>query len=100
MAPQFSPDMVVKAAEGRQLSTTLAGEVVILDIDRGLYYGLDTVGADVWARLQSPITMGDLVDHVVERYDVDRSTAQTDIQTLLHDLFERGLIERDGAAAP
>ena len=91
--------MTVKVAEGRQLSTTLAGEVVILDIERGVYYGLDTVGAEVWTRLQSPSTLGDLVDHVVNRYDVDRSTADADIQSLLRELLALGLIERDDAGA-
>ena len=99
MDASFSPEMTVKVAEGRQLSTTLAGEVVILDIERGVYYGLDTVGAEVWTRLQSPSTLGDLVDHVVNRYDVDRSTADADIQSLLRELLALGLIERDDAGA-
>ena len=100
MEPQFSPEMIVKVTEGRQLSTTLAGEVVILDIERGLYYGLDGVGVDVWTRLQSPSRLGDLVDHVVDHYDVDRPTAHADIQSLLRELFALGLIERDGPAKP
>lgn len=99
MDTPFSPEMIVKVAEGRQLSTTLAGEVVILDIERGVYYGLDAVGADVWTRLQSPSRLDDLVDHVVDLYDVDRPTAQADIQSLVHELLTLGLIERDDQAA-
>jgi hypothetical protein len=53
----------------------------------------------VWTRLQSPSTLGDLVDHVVNRYDVDRSTADADIQSLLRELLALGLIERDDAGA-
>ena len=90
--------MIVKVAQGRQLSTNLAGEVVILDIERGLYYGLDAVGAALWARLQSPSRLDDLVDHVVDHYDVDRPTAQADIQSLLQEMLALGLIERDDPA--
>ena len=100
MESQYSPEMIVRVAGGRQLSTTLAGEVVILDIEKGVYYGLDAVGADVWARLQSPSRLGELVDHVVDCYDVDRPTAQADIHSLLQEMFALGLIERDDQAAP
>ena len=100
MESQYSPEMIVRVAGGRQLSTTLAGEVVILDIEKGVYYGLDMVGAEVWARLQSPSRLGELVDHVVDQYDVDRPTAHADIQSLLRELFALGLIERDGPAKP
>lgn len=94
MDAPYLPDMIVKVAGGRQLSTTLAGEVVILDIEKGIYYGLDGVGADLWARLQSPSRLADLVDHVVNQYDVDRPTAESDIATLLREMFALGLLER------
>ena len=100
MEAHYSPEMIVKAAGGRQLSTTLAGEAVILDIEKGVYYGLDNVGAEIWARLQSPSRLAELVDHVVIRYDVDRPTAEADIQSLLRELFALGLIERDEPGHP
>jgi hypothetical protein len=38
-----------------QVSSDLKGEVAILDLKAGVYYGLDAVGARVWELLQGPV---------------------------------------------
>jgi hypothetical protein len=94
---RLTTDATIVAAHKRQLSTTLAGEVVILDVDRGEYFGLDGVGTVVWHMLQTPCRLADLVDRIVSEYDVSRETAEEDLHGLLADLAARGLIEIDGA---
>lgn len=89
--------MVVAARHG-QLSTTLAGEVVILDVERGVYFGLDGVGAKVWELLQAPVPVAEIVDRLAPQYDVARETLAADVQELLADLAGRGLIDVDPAA--
>jgi hypothetical protein len=37
-----------------QVSSDLGGEVAILDLKAGVYYGLDTVGARIWNLIQEP----------------------------------------------
>jgi Coenzyme PQQ synthesis protein D (PqqD) len=87
----------VVAAAGRQLWTNLAGEVVILDVERGIYFGLDGVGTVIWELLQQPRLISEIVDRVVHEYDVDRSRAESDVHALLADLSTRELIEVDAA---
>lgn len=81
----------------RQLSTTLAGEVVILTLHDGVYYGLNEVGAYVWQLLQSPRRVCELLDGIVAEYDVTRETADADLQQLLAELAERQLVDIDDA---
>ena len=97
MSPLSATALVVAAREG-QLSTSLAGEVVILDVERGVYFGLDGVGAKVWELLQTPCSVIDIVDRLAPQYDVPRDTLQTDVHALLEDLAGRGLV--DVASAP
>jgi Coenzyme PQQ synthesis protein D (PqqD) len=87
----------VVAAAGRQLSTNLAGEVVILDIEQGVYFGLDGVGTLIWEMLQTPGPVSAIVDRILVEYDVERSAAEADVHALLADLAARGLIEVDAA---
>jgi hypothetical protein len=87
----------VQAAPGRQLSTTLAGEVVILDIERGTYFGLTEVGAHIWGMIQEPRKIAEVVDGVVAVYDVTRETAEADVTELIADLASRGLVDVDPA---
>ena len=87
----------VQAAPGRQLSTNLAGEVVILDIEKGTYFGLTEVGAHIWGLIQEPCRIADLVDGVVAEYEVTRETAEADVKELIADLASRGLVDVDPA---
>ena len=95
--PDVTADSVVHAAPDRQLSTNLAGEIVILDIERGIYFGLSEVGVVIWEALQSPITIGAIVERVVSAYDVPPGTAEVDTIELVNDLVTRGLVEIDRA---
>jgi hypothetical protein len=95
MSGPYPLDASVVAAAGRQLSTNLAGEVVILGLEDGFYYGLEAIGARIWELLQTPQRVSDLVDRIVSDYDVTPATAEADLQALLEDLAARRLIDID-----
>jgi len=75
------------------VSTDLEGEAVILDTATGEYYGLNEVGAHIWTLLQEPLTFTELVDALLEEYDVDRSRCETEVEELLRQMMERSLLE-------
>ena len=74
-------------------SVDVNGESVILNVDSGTYFGLDGVGARIWSLLESPVTYGELVRVVVNEYEVDRDTAESDIADLVRELEQKGLVE-------
>ncbi len=76
-----------------QLSTSVGDEAVILNLDRGAYYGLNVSGAGVWRKLQEPIRVGALHEWMVATYDVTPEIAQRDLLALLSKLAELGLIQ-------
>ncbi len=76
-----------------QLSSDLAGEVVILSLADGVYYGLDAVGAYIWQRLREPRTVRDLVGDVMTRYEIDRAQCERDLLAFLEDLRMHHLAE-------
>ncbi len=76
------------------LSSQLGEESVILDHEKGEYFGLEGVGSFVWEIIQQKeMTFDDLVAAVVEEYEVDEATAQADLKTLLAQLKEENLIQ-------
>jgi hypothetical protein len=94
-----SKDMTVVAAKG-QVSSDLGGEVAILDLERGTYYGLDEVGARIWQLVQDPTVVGEVQAKVVEEYDVEPARAERDVLALLQRLVDEGLVEvQDEASA-
>ena len=76
-----------------EVSCTVEGEVVILNLADGVYYGLDEVGARVWELLREPRTVAELRDVVAAEYDVDAPTAEGDLRELLEELAARRLVE-------
>lgn len=77
-----------------QIASKVAAETVILNHNKGAYYGLDEVGVIIWDALeQGPQTIDSLCKIVIEEYDVDEETCKTDIDTLLKDLISERLVE-------
>ena len=76
----------------------VAGEMVLLDLVSGMYFGLDPVGSRVWARLSdSPAGLSDLADVVEAEFDAPRDVIEQDLVRLLEQLAEKGLVEVDPA---
>jgi sulfur transfer complex TusBCD TusB component (DsrH family) len=90
-------------AAGDLLASAFGAELVILSLKDGVYYGLEDVGARIWALLQQPTTISAIRDALVAEYDVESARCERDVQALLQDLAARGLIEvrerGDGAVA-
>jgi len=85
-------DSVVVAAKD-QVSSYLAGEVVVLSLQTGRYYGLDRVGARIWDLLRTPARVADIRDAIVRQYEVEPDHCERDVLTLLQRLASQELIE-------
>jgi DeoR/GlpR family transcriptional regulator of sugar metabolism len=75
------------------LSRIMDGEAVILDLGSGTYFGLDEVGSAIWELFAKGSTVAEIQAKVLELYDVDAATARRDLEALVADLTERGLVE-------
>jgi hypothetical protein len=81
----------VMVAEG--LATAdLGEEVVILQFDSGVYFGLNEVGARIWQLLQEPKSVSEIEEALVAEYDIDRESCSLDLVELLQQLTDQKLI--------
>jgi len=79
-----------------QVSAELKGEAVILDLKSGVYYGLNEVGASIWALVQHPQTVVSLRDALLAEYEIDAETCERDLLAILQDLKAAELIDVTG----
>ena len=84
------------AVSANQVSCDLAGEAAILNLKNSVYYGLDPVGASVWNLIQEPKTFAEIRRVLLGIYEVDSSQLESDLQALLGQLSEQGLIDIQG----
>ena len=67
-------------------------ELVLLDVSSGTYYGLNDVGLVVWESLTRGLAVGEAVDLVRARFEVDAARAAQDVGDLVQELLHRGLL--------
>ena len=71
----------------------VSGETVLLDLDSESYFGLDEIGTRIWKLLNDETSAGEVVDALLEEYEVERETLEVDVAELLENLLEAGLIK-------
>ena len=74
------------------MSRVVGDETVLLDLESGMYFGLDGVGKRIWESIGDGLTLGETVAAVVSEYEVDEGQAQADVIEFARDLVERGLL--------
>ena len=69
----------------------LDGESVVLNLETGMYYGLDAVGTTAWRAIEPKGTLRQALTRVLAEFDAEPSTAETDLLELAAGLIEKGL---------
>jgi hypothetical protein len=82
---QLSSQAVVQRSS-TLLAAELDGETMLLSIEHGRYYGLDAVGGDIWRRLETPISVGDLCAALRDVYEADPMVIEREVLELLNRL--------------
>jgi len=73
---------------------TLHDEIVVLNLTEHEYYGLDSVGADIWQLLLKHRNVSDAIKSLQQIYAVDEVTARRDIETFVAELLASGLLKK------
>lgn len=74
------------------LSKRVGDEMVLLELKSENYYGLDSVGRRIWEIMQERQDVRSVVDVLINEYDVDEKTLCADLEELIQDLINSGLI--------
>lgn len=77
----------------------LAGEAVLLHLGTGIYFGLDAVGTRVWELIASHGRRDAIVDALLGEYRVEAAVLGADVDRLIGQLAEKGLVTLDGEEA-
>ena len=83
----ISTDTVVRRIE-EVIAGDIDGEIVMMSVENGKYYGLDDIGSVIWKLVEAPVKVSDVIDTLLERFDVDRETCEKDVLKFLNDLNE------------
>jgi len=89
--PQLSLDTRVTIHEDA-VFRDLDGEAVILQLEAGLYFGLDPVGTRLWQLIEAHGQLRPVLDAALEEFDVPRAVLERDLIELVSGLAEKQLV--------
>lgn len=71
---------------------TVEGDLILFDPVSGKYFATGEVGADIWAHLEEPVTLGELCSRMAEAYAVDEEVCRKDVVDFVERLRASGLV--------
>ncbi len=75
------------------ISRELDGETVVLNLETGVYFGLDGVGTDIWNALRKGGRVEDALTAVLAQYEVPEATLADDLLRFVNQLASKGLLQ-------
>jgi hypothetical protein len=86
-------DSIIVASTDQVSGELQEGDLAILNLKDGVYYGLNSVGSRIWSLIQTPKSVSELREALLAEYDVDVDVCTRELLTLLNDLSSKELIE-------
>jgi hypothetical protein len=94
----ISADSVIRQSKDI-VASDIDDEKVMMSMEKGHYYGLDSIGRSIWDILEKPMTVSQLIDTLRRDYDVDRETCERDVLAFLEALHADGIIHVGGPSS-
>lgn len=66
--------------------------VVVLNLDSGRYYSLNSTGSLIWRALMEGLSIDQIGGRVCEMFDVDKKAAQNDAGEMIRQFLSRKMI--------
>jgi hypothetical protein len=77
---------------------TLDGEVIVVNLDTGVYYSLAGVAAEIWAAVEAGASTTQTAADLHARYDAPHAEIEGAVARFVHELEHEQLISGDGDA--
>ncbi len=72
------------------LTAEMDGELVMMSVADGAYYGIGGVGPAIWALLAEPHSIDSLVHSICTTYAVDEAVCRGDVMAFADELVRNG----------
>jgi hypothetical protein len=91
---EITPDTMLQRKPG-MLFNEIDGEVVMLSIENSEYYGMDKVGSRIWQLLENPMQFKELVNRLMDEYDVAEETCRQETMDFVKKMTEKKLLNME-----
>jgi hypothetical protein len=75
------------------VAADVAGETVLMSLERSRCYGLGGIGSEIWGKIEFPVRVADLIEDFRDRYEAGPGVIERDMLHWLGELAKEGLIK-------
>ena len=68
------------------------GELAIMDVNKGVYYYMNSIGSEIWEIIHKAATTEEIVHKLILQYDIDEETCRDQVRDFLEELIDRDLV--------
>ena len=83
---------VIKLSE-EVIAQELDGEMVLLDLRNGEYFGINSTGSQIWQDISQGTTLIDIAASLSQSFKLEQEMAAADVVSFVRRLAEMGLVE-------
>lgn len=73
-------------------SVDMDGEVVMMDIEKGKYYGFNSVASRIWQLINRPFKVREIISVLLQEFDVDAVSCEETVLKFLNQLCDEELV--------
>lgn len=76
----------------KMLANEIGAEAVMMDTEKGKYFGMNGTGSHIWKQLAQPMTFGELCEKLAVDFDVASLTCEEQTRPFIQELIEENII--------
>lgn len=74
------------------VTVPMDGDLVMMNISTGTYFGINPVGVMIWELLETPRTLQQICHQMMEKYAVDQETCLRDVRNFVEQMLRENIV--------
>lgn len=70
--------------------------LLFMNLEVGNYFMIEATGRAIWERIDGKRSLGEIVDALLDEYEIDRATCEHEVRAFVTELLDQKLVERAG----
>ncbi|SEW44112.1 Coenzyme PQQ synthesis protein D (PqqD) [Chitinophaga sp. YR573] len=88
----LTPDTFVLRNEQNFLISLIGDEVVMMNINKGIYIGINSVGSNIWNMLEHALPVKEIVSSLTAKYDISSEQCEKETLMYLQQMLEQDML--------
>ncbi|GAB3514823.1 PqqD family peptide modification chaperone [Emticicia fontis] len=88
----FSMTSIVRRKDANTIITNLGDELVMMHVESGNFITLNNLGRVIWEKIEHPLSIGDLINYLLSKYNVSETQCKEETVIFLEKLNAEHLL--------